>query len=470
MVNLSILLSSNINDTHIGQTITVRGRIYHKETCDQDRKFYLYVRDDAGLITAQFNEDLFQKAESLPLETFIAISGIIRVNRTPALTKYILLGSSLELLSLLSDDIEELRPVISTIRFLYIRKPEIKALLLLKRHIKKYAVTFLEEQGFQPVETPIITSFTQINRQAMRITTNKKNEIEERDKYLIQKSQFYLEALAHAFGRVYTLTPAFRADHRESDLLLAEFWLLEVEEIFSSVNEKMDLLESLIKFITKQLIAHNLDDMRNLFIYRALGKLQLNGLKICSLGTTFWQSIDIELKDHLEFLDKIVSADCFPRLKYKDVLSDFHDKGEYFETTHLREKRGDILTTEHNGPVFITHWPFAARHFFDKKNPDDPNFTLSFDLVGHGFYGEIASGSEREFRADIIEERLKEKRLRKDNNQTLQWYYKLQRFGSVPHAGFSIGMERLTAWLTKTENIADVVAFPRRMVGNDINY
>ncbi len=215
MLDLNILLSSNLNDIHIGKKVTIRGRIYHKELSDDNDNYFIYVRDDAGLLTINFRYDLYHKVKAIPLETFIAVTGVVQLNKTPSLTRYIILGTNLELLSPLSEDIEELRPVLSSIRFLYIRKPEIKSLLLLKRHIRKYAISYLEDQGFQPVETPVITSFTQINRQAMRVTTNRKNDIAEREKYLIQKSQFYLEALAHTFGKAYSLPPAFRADHRQ---------------------------------------------------------------------------------------------------------------------------------------------------------------------------------------------------------------------------------------------------------------
>ena len=465
-----VILSSKINDSYIGQKVHMRGRIYHKELSDDNKIIYFYIRDDIGLFTVSFERDSFIKIYDLPLETFVEIIGTVQENEKPSLTKYVISGILLELLSQPSDDIEELRSYLPSIRFLYIRRPEIKALLLLKRHIQKYIVLFLEEHGFQPVETPIITSFTQINRQAMRVSTNRKNDISELEKFLIQKSQFYLEALGHAFGKAYTLTPAFRADHRESNLLLAEFWLVEVEELFSTVMNNMDLLESLIKFVTNKLIERHTEDIRNLFIYRALSKLHSPSLKICNLNENFWISIDDEIKQHLNFLYKIISKRNFPRLKYKDIVMEFQKNGDYFETSHLRERRGKILTVKYDSPVFVTDFPFALRHFYDKKNPQDPSYTLTFDLIGHGTCGEIASGSEREFRADIVNEQMKEKKLRKDNNQTLQWYYKLQRFGSVPHSGFSIGLERLTAWLTKTENITDIVAFPRRIVGNEISY
>ena len=224
-----MLVSSQIKDSHLGQLIHIRGRIYHKELSDDNKTIYIYLRDDSGLFTVLFERVNFQKLTRLPLETFIAITGKLELNKKPSLTKFLIIGTSFDLLSPPSDDIEELKKVLSSIRFLYIRRPEIKTLLTIKRYIRKYAVEFLEKQGFQLVETPVITSFTQINRHAMSISTNRENDISEHDKFLIQKSQFYLEALAGTFGKVYTLTPAFRADHRESDLMLAEFWLLEVE-------------------------------------------------------------------------------------------------------------------------------------------------------------------------------------------------------------------------------------------------
>jgi asparaginyl-tRNA synthetase len=247
--------------------------------------------------------------------------------------------------------------------------------------------------------------------------------------------------------------------------------LIEVEEIFSDMHEKMNLLESLIKFMTKELLINHSQELKNLIIYRNLAKHPNNEfLKIHTLKTEFWENIEIEHEQQKKFLNKIIFKKNFPRLAYKDVNKEFQEKGEYFETSHLREKRGEYLTSLHDSPVFVTEFPFMTRHFYDKKHSENEIYTYTFDLIGHGGYGEIASGSEREYRADIVEAQMHEKKLRKDNNQTLQWYYKQQRFGSVPHAGFSIGLERMTAWLTQTGNIADIVGFPRRIVGNDINY
>ena len=465
-----MLVSSQIKDSHLGQLIHIRGRIYHKELSDDNKTIYIYLRDDSGLFTVLFERVNFLKLTRLPLETFIAITGKLELNKKPSLTKFLIIGTSFDLLSPPSDDIEELKKVLSSIRFLYIRRPEIKTLLTIKRYIRKYAVEFLEKQGFQLVETPVITSFTQINRHAMSISRNRENDISEHDKFLIQKSQFYLEALAGTFGKVYTLTPAFRADHRESDLMLAEFWLLEVEEIFSTTKEKMDLLEALIKYISKNLIDNNVEDFKNLLAYRAIAEIINPNLKIHTLNAEFWKRIDNKIKEQKVFLNKIINAKFFPRLKYKDIIKDFQINGDYFEEPHLREKRGSILTQKCDCPIFLTEFPFSLRHFYDKKCSEDPTYTNSFDLIGHGSFGEIASGSEKEYRAEVIEEQMHEKKLRKDNNQTLQWYYKLQRFGSIPHAGFSIGLERLTSWLTRTEDITDVVAFPRKIKGNDINY
>ena len=465
-----ILLSSQLQDDYLGKIVAIRGRIFHKEISNDNKLFYLYIRDDNGLITCIFESDFFPELSKLPIETFILVNGVLSDKKQPFITRYIVNASTYELLSPPSDNIEPLRAVLSSIRFLYIRRLEIKTLLIIKRFIRKYAIQFLENHEFQPVETPVITSFTQINRQALRVTTNRKNEISEREKFLIQKSQFYLEAFAHAFGKVYTLTPAFRADHRESELSLAEFWLLEVEEIFSTMNEKMDLLESLIQFICSKLIQNHKKEIKDLIIYRELSKLDSRTLVIHELPLEFWNKIELLEKNQLEFLNIILQNKKFPRVKYRDILQDFKKNGEFFQISHLREKRGAVLTKKLNSPVFVTEFPFELRHFYDKKCLDDPTYTLTFDLIGHGSYGEIASGSEREYRVEVIEEQMHEKKLRKDNNQTLQWYYKLQGFGSVPHAGFSIGLERLTSWLTQTENITDTVGFPRRLKGNDINY
>ena len=208
--------------------------------------------------------------------------------------------------------------------------------------------------------------------------------------------------------------------------------------------------------------------LEKLIKFRELGKLNKNELTISKLPNEFWEKVESEIKKYFIFLHGINKT--YPRLKYKEVEEAFIKNNEFITTTHIRERRGNILTSKYQSPIFVYEFPYEKRHFYDKKCPVDNKYTHSFDLIGHNGYGEIASGGEREYKAEIVEKQIKEKRFRLENNHTLHWYHASKKYGSVPHAGFSIGLERLTSWITQTDHISNTIGFPRRIIGTDLQY
>lgn len=463
---LSEIISSKfLGQSDIGQPITLLGRVWHKEIHSASNSILIYILESKDIKICIFNLEN-SHVQGITREAFIKISGTVKKSPFKFLNQYIIEGNTLELISNNIEMNEVVYNRLSSIRFLYIRKPEIKFILLIKRKIRKYITDYLEDQGYLFFETPILSSFPQVNRKAFRVTNSQKNT--NSDQFLIQKSQFYLDAFAHSFGKVYTTTPAFRADHRESDFLLAEFWLIEVEELFSSQKEQMNLVENTLKFVSSQLISQDKSLINNLIKYRMIDEIYNKDMCISDFKKDFWDSIDYNVSNYFKFLKNINNK--FPRIKYKDVKNKLMSKGEYFQTTHLREKRGNILTSEFNSPVFVYEFPFSLRHFYSKKCPENHEYTHTFDLIGHDGIGEIASGGEREFRSEIIEKQIREKKFRLESNHTLLWYRNFKKYGSVPHAGFSLGLERITAWLTRTDHINKTIGFPRRLVGNNIEY
>ncbi|MHA2363180.1 MAG: amino acid--tRNA ligase-related protein [Candidatus Hodarchaeales archaeon] len=474
----SDLLKENFSELIINQSeVTIRGSVWHKETSEYAE--ILFLRNPPNIITCIFPKDFtqLQFVKDITSETVVEVNGIINPPSFRTFQPFEVHCNNIKLLSNISAPIDEVqREMIPSIRFLFIRKPSIQFLLHIKGKIRRYFSDYIEHQGFKLFETPILTSFKHGPRRAFKAIISRRSDMSEKDKYLSQTAQFYLEAMAHAFEKVYTIAPAFRADHHESNLGLAEFWMMEVEALYMNFKETLELLEQLLESLCKRLLKEDQDLFLSLIQHRLLDSFKPE-FKVHQLEPEFWNMVETEYKIQQEFLLNIKAP--FQKLNYFEVVDYLKSKGEYFNGSHVRERLGKLITAKYKKPVFISHWPFTKRRFYAKKCIDaecsqckesDPVCTHTFDLIAPGGYGEISSGGEREFHEKLLINQIKEKKLRKENNLTLDWYTKFQRFGSLPHAGFSIGLERLTAWLTKTEHINETIAFPRRKIGTDIYY
>lgn len=445
--------------------IKLRGTVWRKEK--SAHAIILYLKDKLHIITCFFSLK-HNLANQVTLETVIEVEGTLQPSSFRSFQAYELLGKSIKLLSAVSASLDDIKDVLPSMRFLFIRKPDIQHLLTIKRKIRKYLIEYIDDLGFEQVETPIITSFSPFDRTAIKIS--RRSAQAENVKFLSQTAQFYLEAFVHSFNKVYTFAPVFRTDTEDSNLILAEFWLLEVESTNFSFEDIISLHEQLIVNVSKRLINENEDLLYNYTIHRYLAKCEANEgqLQLYNLKKDFWEIIEQQFQNYKLFLTQIKTP--FPRRSYQKAVKYLREKGEFFQGTHFRERLGDILTAQDNKPLFITHWPTSNRPFYAKKCPVREKFSHTYDLIAPGRFGELGAGGEREFREDKIIQQIKDKRLRKDNNKTLNWYTQFQKYGSQPHAGFSIGLERTTAWLTKSQHINTLVGFPRRIKGTNLVY
>jgi len=247
--------------------------------------------------------------------------------------------------------------------------------------------------------------------------------------FLTQSSQFYLEVLMYSLGNVYTIAPSFRAEKSKTTRHLTEFWHAEVELPWVGLKEIVDFEEEMIKYIVKETAK------------RREKELMALGRDPKTLKPT------IEKK--------------FKRMRYEDVLELAREKFPHIKSgVDLGEKEEREITKKMDVPLIITHYPASLKPFYHRPDPDDPEHILCNDVLAPEGYGEIIGSGERTWKAEVLLQRMKEQGL---DPKPYQWYVDLRKYGSVPHAGFGLGLERLTAWIIKAGHIRDVVPFPRTM-------
>jgi asparaginyl-tRNA synthetase len=309
---------------------------------------------------------------------------------------------------------------------------------------------FFQENDFVYVQTPIITSsdcegagemfsVSTLNKNALPKDTEGKVDFSkdffEKEAFLTVSGQLNGEAYATALKDIYTFGPTFRAENSNTSRHLAEFWMIEPEIAFADLKDNMDLAEKYLKYLVKHALDH------------------------CSSDLSFFNSfIDTQL---LERLESVISVPC-TRLSYTDAIEILRKSGKHFEYevkwgTDLQSEHERFLCEQHfKGPLILYNYPKEIKSFYMRAN-DDGKTVAAMDLLVPGI-GELIGGSQREERLDILLQKLDQNQLDRD---VYDWYVDLRRYGTVPHAGFGLGFERLVQYITGMENIRDVSAFPR---------
>ncbi len=247
--------------------------------------------------------------------------------------------------------------------------------------------------------------------------------------FLTQSSQFYLEVLMHSLGKVYTIAPSFRAEKSKTRRHLTEFWHAEVELPWAHLEDIIDFEERMIKFMVKTVVEKNSKELK------ALGR---------------------NTEDLMPTIEQ-----KFHRKKYKDVVKDAMKKFSYLKHgSDLGEKEEREITKSLKKPLIITHYPDSLKPFYHRRNPDNPKEILCNDILAPEGFGEIIGSGERVWNEKKLVEQIKKDKL---NPEDYQWYVDLRKFGSVPRAGFGMGLDRFTAWIVNAEHIRDVIPLPRTM-------
>jgi asparaginyl-tRNA synthetase len=420
-----------------GETVILRGWVFNKRSSGKIK--FLMIRDGSGivqgvLVKGEVDDHSFEEFEKITQESSIIVTGKVRKEPRSKM------GYELTVLKVETVQIAENYPIslkehgvefLMENRHLWIRSQRQWAALRVRSEVFFAIQDFFRRRGFIRFDPPILSATS-----CEGTSTLFQTPYFDEKAFLTQSGQLYGEAGAFAFGNIYTFGPTFRAEKSKTRKHLTEFWMVEPEMAFGKLNDVMDLGEAFVCHIVK----HCLEN--------------------CQPELAILERNQDELKS-------IVAP--FPRISYDEALKILEKRGhsvpwgEDFGAPHET-----ALGEEFGKPVFIHHFPSSIKAFYF-KNADDPNgegvdrdgkYALGADLIAPFGYGEIIGGGQREDKVEVLERRIKEHGL---NEKDYQWYLDLRRYGSAPHAGFGLGVERTVAWITGVEHVRETIPFPRMM-------
>jgi asparaginyl-tRNA synthetase len=307
-------------------------------------------------------------------------------------------------------------------RHLWLRSPRQQAILRIRDEVCRACRDFFQARGFILVDTPILTPT------ACEGTTSlfETNYLDRGKAYLSQSGQLYLEAAAMALGRVYCFGPTFRAEKSKTRRHLTEFWMVEAEAAFYTLDDIMELAEALVRNVVLRVLAHQEAQLRL-------------------------------LERDIAPLEEV--AGPFPRLSYAQALEHLRQHGK--DLAWGEDLGGDeetVISQLFPRPVLVHRYPKEAKAFYMEPDPEDPRLALCVDMLAPEGYGEIVGGSQRIADLDALLARIREHHL---PQEPLEWYLDLRRYGSVPHSGFGLGIERLVAWICGLHHVRETIPFPR---------
>ncbi|MEJ2202659.1 MAG: asparagine--tRNA ligase [Gemmatimonadota bacterium] len=416
-------------DRHSGEIVTVRGWV--ETTRGHGKVAFAVVRDGTGIVQCVFlqkslPEDTWTAHGTLTQESTVAVTGEVRADdRAPG--GYELGVTDMRVISLAEE--YPLQPkehgvdVLLDHRHLWLRSSQQRAGLRVRAEIEQATHDFYYDRGFVRIDTPILTG--SIGEHAG--TLFETDYFGERA-FLAQTGQLYAEAACPAFQRVYCFGPTFRAEKSKTRRHLTEFWMVEPEVAFADSEDNMRLQEDYITYLVER------------------------ALERCSV--------------ELEVLERDTSAlervkPPFPRLSYGEAVERLQAKGSAIEWGQdLGASDETMLTEGYELPVFVYNYPKQAKAFYMKENPEDPRTVLCDDLLAPEGYGEIIGGSQREDDLERLRQRIREEDL---PEEAYSWYLDLRRYGTFPHSGFGLGIERTVAWITGRHHIREFIPFPRLM-------
>ena len=412
---------------HVGETVTLAGWIATLRV--HARVAFVVLRDGTGevqgvLVKSQLPADVWELATSLTQESCVSLTGPVRADaRAPG--GHELTVESLELIG--ASDEYPIQPKEHGVEFLldhrhlWLRSSMQRAGLRVRAEVEQSIHDFFYERDFVRIDTPILTGA--IGESAG--TLFETDYFGDRA-FLAQTGQLYVECACPAFRKVYCFGPTFRAEKSKTRRHLTEFWMIEPEVAFADSNDNMDLQEDFICHI----------------VQRALDR--------CG------PELEV-LKRDLTTLERVQPP--FPRISYSEAVDRLNAEGRDFEWGRdLGAVEETTISSWFDRPVFVYNYPKGAKAFYMKENPDDPRTVLCNDLLAPEGYGEIVGGSQREDDFDRLLERIREEEL---PEESYDWYLDLRRYGTFPHSGFGLGLERTVGWITGRPHIRELVPFPR---------
>ncbi|MGO1923358.1 MAG: asparagine--tRNA ligase [Jeotgalicoccus sp.] len=412
---------------YVGQEVTIGGWLLQKR--GSGKLQFLQLRDGTGfmqgVVVKANDEALFDTAKGLNQETSMYVTGMIKEDERSSFG-YEMEVSGIEIIQ--SAEGYPITPkehgpeFLLDNRHLWLRSRKQHAVMNIRNQIIKSTYDFYFDNGFKKIDSPILTSSSPEGTTELFHT-----KYFDEDAYLSQSGQLYAEAAAMAHGKVFTFGPTFRAEKSKTRRHLIEFWMIEPEMAFYNHEDSLVVQEQYVQYLAEKVLEN------------------------CKL--------DLEALDRdTSALEKIKAP--FPRISYTDAIELLHEKG--FDDIEWGDDFGSPHETEiansFDQPVFIVNYPKEIKSFYMSTNPEDPRTVLCADLIAPEGYGEIIGGSERISDYDELKERIVESGL---NVDAYEWYLDLRKYGSVPHSGFGLGLERAVAWFSGVQHVRETAPFPR---------
>ncbi len=428
---------------YVGQEVTIKGWLYNIRS--SGKLMFPELRDGTGLIQGVVSkkdvpEKVWLDFSKLTQESSLIVKGI--VSRHPKKENVF----ELQINDVEIVQISEPYPItpkehgidfLADKRHLWIRSSKQVAILRVRNEIIQSIRDYMYNNGFILFDTPIFTP----NACEGTSTLFSTDYFDLGKAYLSQSGQLYAESGALALGKVYTLGPTFRAEYSMTRRHITEFWMMEPEMAYFDLNDNMDLIEDFLEYVVQRVIKNKAEE---------LNVLQRNISKLINVKKPFPR---ITYDEAVEILRKKDIALIKKTDKGEEQIRPF-PWGEDFGAPHE-----EAVVEDFDKPVMVHRWPAQAKAFYMKRDPENQDIALGVDVLAPEGFGEIIGGSQREDNLDFLLERIKEHEL---PIEEFQWYLDLRRYGSVPHSGFGLGIERLVSWICNLEHIREAIPFARR--------
>ncbi len=429
-------------DKHVGETVTLNGWVYNSR--GKGKLLFVILRDGSGLAQCvvfkeNVSEEAFELAKSLTQESSIRVTGVVVASdKAPG-------GFEIDVKDVYCYQLAKDYPIspkehgdafLMENRHLWLRSSRQHAIMRVRSTVVKCIRDFFDGNGFRLMDSPILTP----NACEGTSTLFETKYFDLGKAYLSQSGQLYAEASAMALGKVYTFGPTFRAEQSKTRKHLTEFWMVEPEAAFFDINDDMDLAEDLVEYIVQTTL-----------------KVCKKELEILERDTTMLEKVRrpfhrMSYTEAVEWLN----ANKIPLMKKidgKDVEIHPFPWGEDFGTV-----QEEALMEQFEKPCIIHRYPTEVKAFYMKRDETNPKVVLAMDMLGPERAGELIGGSQREDNHDLLLERIQHENLPLEE---FQWYLDLRKYGSVPHSGFGLGLERTVKWITGAKHIREVIPVPR---------
>lgn len=412
---------------HVEEEVQISGWLYNKT--HKGKLIFLMIRDGTGIIQGvifknDIPEETFEKCLHLPQESSLELTGkVVADKRAKG-------GAELQVKEVKIVQEAQEYPItpkehgidfLMDHRHLWLRSSKQHAILKIRHEVIKAARDYFDDLGFTLVDAPIFTPAA-----CEGTTTLFETDYFDQKAYLTQSGQLYMEAGAMAFGKVYCFGPTFRAEKSKTRRHLTEFWMIEPEVAYCDLNQDMDLAEEMVEFIVRRVLKNRRQELET-------------------------------LERDVSLLEKIERP--FPRLHYDEAAKILQDaKADFVYGDDFGGGDETIISNKFDKPVMITHYPAQVKAFYMKADSEQPDRALCVDMLAPEGYGEIIGGGQREDDLDVLLEKIRAHDL---PEEAFKWYIDLRRYGSVPHAGFGMGIERTVAWICGLNHIRETIPFPR---------